>query len=322
MSKRIKTGVRFSRGIVLSLAAAAGAVFSIFIAMLSASALLAQASVSSQKVTSSQPRFEAADVHLSPSARNPYNYASGGVLRGERYDLRKATMLDLIKTAWNVDADTVFGGPNWLELDRFDIYAKAPLDTPPETVRLMLQALLRDRFGLVIHEETRPLPTFALTVGQNKPKLTESNGSTVPECEYQPAISGFQVYGCRNITMDAFVQRLRQIAPDYLAEVDGIVAHLVHSMDAAHMMRTIIRLYAEGIRHFAMVHDSYGVQACDVELLNRVLREEFVGIYSEPVLQNFLDQQRKAHPGISLPDPPQTGDLDIQQVLSSPYFFV
>jgi DNA-directed RNA polymerase len=108
---------------------------------------------------------------------------------------------------------------------------------------------------------------------------------------------------------------------DVRKQVDGIVAHLVHSMDAAHMMRTINRLYAEGIRHFAMVHDSYGVHASDVDLLNRVLREEFVRIYSEPVLQNFLEQQRKAHPGISLPDPPQTGDLDIQQVLSSPYFF-
>jgi DNA-directed RNA polymerase len=108
---------------------------------------------------------------------------------------------------------------------------------------------------------------------------------------------------------------------DVRKQVDGIVAHLVHSMDAAHMMRTIHRLYAEGIRHFAMVHDSYGVHACDVDLLNRILREEFVRIYSEPVLQNFLDQQRKAHPGIELPDPPQTGGLDIQQVLSSPYFF-
>src|SRR6266581_3170730 len=42
---------------------------------------------------------------------------------------------------------------------------------------------------------------------------------------------------------------------DVRKQVDGIVAHLVHSMDAAHMMRTINRLYAEGIRHFAMVHD-------------------------------------------------------------------
>jgi DNA-directed RNA polymerase len=104
-------------------------------------------------------------------------------------------------------------------------------------------------------------------------------------------------------------------------QVNGIAANLVHSMDGAHMMLTTNRLYAAGIRHFAMVHDSYGVHAADVDLLNRLLREEFVRIYSEPVLQNFLDQLRKANPGISLPDPPQTGDLDIQQVLSSPYFF-
>ena len=108
---------------------------------------------------------------------------------------------------------------------------------------------------------------------------------------------------------------------DVREQVDGIVAHLVHSMDAAHMMLTVNRLYAEGLRHFAMVHDSYGVHACDVDLLHRVLREEFVRIYSEPVLQNFIEQQRKAHPRLVLPDPPKTGDLDIRQVLSSPYFF-
>jgi DNA-directed RNA polymerase len=102
---------------------------------------------------------------------------------------------------------------------------------------------------------------------------------------------------------------------------DGIVAHLVHSFDAAHMMCTVNRLYAEGLRHFAMVHDSYGVHACDVDLLHRVLREEFVRIYSEPVLQNFLNEQRAAYPYIELPDAPQTGNLDIRQVLESRYFF-
>ena len=102
---------------------------------------------------------------------------------------------------------------------------------------------------------------------------------------------------------------------------DGVVAHLVHSVDATHMMRTVVRLHDEGIRHFAMVHDSYGVHACDVDLLHRVLREEFVGIYSEPVLQNFLNELRKAHPDLIFPDLPQPGDLDIRQVLASPYFF-
>ena len=69
---------------------------------------------------------------------NPYTFVSGGVLRGERYDLRKATVLDLIQIAYNLDPDTVLGGPNWLEFDQFDIAAKAPARTPPATIRLML----------------------------------------------------------------------------------------------------------------------------------------------------------------------------------------
>ena len=103
--------------------------------------------------------------------------------------------------------------------------------------------------------------------------------------------------------------------------MDGIVAHLVHSLDAAHMMFTIHRLLAEGVTDFAMIHDSYGVHACHVDLLHLVLREEFVLIHSEPVLQNVLNEIRAANPDLRLPDPPPAGDLDIRQVLSSPYFF-
>jgi DNA-directed RNA polymerase len=108
---------------------------------------------------------------------------------------------------------------------------------------------------------------------------------------------------------------------DWRKQADGIVAHLVHSMDAAHMMLTVHRLHAAGVRHFAMVHDSFGVHASDIDFLNRALREEFVRIYSEPILQNFLNEQREAHPDVKLPELPQTGNLDIRQVLSSLYFF-
>jgi uncharacterized protein (TIGR03435 family) len=169
-------------------------------------------------VTTFGQTFEAADVHVSPLARNPYTFASGGVLRGGRYDLRKATLLDLIRTAWSVDPDTIVGGPEWLELDRFDVSAKAPAETPPQTIRLMLRALLRDRFKLAVHEDTRPMPAFALTAGRNKPKLTESSGSGPAGCEFQPqqGPNGSVFYACRNITMDAFAQRLRQLAGDYL----------------------------------------------------------------------------------------------------------
>ena len=90
---------------------------------------LAVLTASAQTVVE-RPRFEAAAVQRSATTTNPETVISGGVLRGERYQLSKATMLDLIRIAWNVDPKIVLGGPNWLELDRFDIAARAPAETP------------------------------------------------------------------------------------------------------------------------------------------------------------------------------------------------
>jgi uncharacterized protein (TIGR03435 family) len=164
--------------------------------------------------------FDAADVHPSADATNPYTYMSGGVLRGERYDLRKTTMLDLIRIAWEFDPDAIVGGPNWLELDRFDVNAKAPPSTPPETIRLMLRALLADRFKLVVHKDTRPMPAFALTMTRSKPKLREASPAANPGCEYQQqrATVSYTLYFCRNITMDAFAQQPRGMAGDYITD--------------------------------------------------------------------------------------------------------
>ena len=109
----------------------------------------------------------------------------GGVFRSGRYELRQATMLDLIKTAYGVDPETVVGGPSWLESDRFDVTAKAPPATSAETANLMLQALLTDRFKLVVHKDMKLGPRFVLTVGKGKPKLKETDGSGELGCQLQ-----------------------------------------------------------------------------------------------------------------------------------------
>jgi uncharacterized protein (TIGR03435 family) len=156
---------------------------------------------------------------------NPYTLASGGVLRGDRYDLRKATMLDLIRFAWKLPADSISGGPNWLEFDRFDIAAKAPEQTPPETVRRMLQSLLAGRFHLVVHNDMRPRPAWVLSTDPSRDpsktnKLTESSGAGDSTCLYvqQPSGSTFHVTSCRNMTMAAFAAELRDIGGDYLKD--------------------------------------------------------------------------------------------------------
>lgn len=172
--------------------------------------------VASSAAFGQSPKFEIADVHMSAPATNPYTFASGGELRGERYDLRKATMLDLIRIAYGVDPERVLGGPNWLELDRFDVSAKAPLNTPPETLDLMLRELLAERFSLVAHKDMRPMPAFALTAGKGKPKLREAATGGQSGCRSAPQPGPYSTMACRNMTMDAFTETLRGFAGDYL----------------------------------------------------------------------------------------------------------
>ena len=61
----------------------------------------------------SNTSFEAADVHVSPLILNPFVRTS---IRDGVYQLRQATMLDLIRIAWRMDPACVLGGPSWLEL--------------------------------------------------------------------------------------------------------------------------------------------------------------------------------------------------------------
>jgi uncharacterized protein (TIGR03435 family) len=178
------------------------------------------------------PRFEAADVHVSAKTQNAF-FRSAPV-RGGRMELKMATMVDLIRTAYGFNTDKILGGPNWLEMDRFDLIAKVPADATAETQKLMLQAELADRFKLVFHKDSKPLPTYALILGK-KHKLKEAAGSERSGCRPQEASGappqggvrlstmgpegtattinlgpGMTVqYSCQNISMQAFAANLR-----------------------------------------------------------------------------------------------------------------
>jgi len=65
----------------------------------------------------------------------------------------------------------------------------------------------------------------------------------------------------------------------------------VHALAAPHLMLTVRRLHREGLRHFAVIHDSYGVHGFDVPRLRRALREEFVRMYRAPILEQFIEAQ-------------------------------
>lgn len=104
----------------------------------------------------------------------------------------------------------------------------------------------------------------------------------------------------------------------------GISPNYVHSLDAAHLMRTVLFCVADGITDFAMIHDSYGCHAGHASRLRDNLRHAFVEQYSEPVLQKFRDElaeQLSLELRDELPPLPPMGTLDLQQVKHSEYFF-
>jgi uncharacterized protein (TIGR03435 family) len=164
-----------------------------------------------------QPTFEMADVHLSPKTLHPAK--QGGALRAGRYELIRATMVDLIAAAYGVTPNKVLGGPNWLETDRFDVIARAPQNTSPQALSLMLQALLVERFRLAAHPDQKAMPAFALTIGNGGPKLKASEGSGSPGCQRQPqaAEAGTIPAICRGITMETFASLLSGAAGDYIS---------------------------------------------------------------------------------------------------------
>ena len=76
----------------------------------------------------------------------------------------------------NVDR-MIEGGPKWLDVDKYDVLAKAEMPTTEAQLKLMLRNMLTDRFQLSFHHETREVPAYALIAAKNGARLEEATGS-------------------------------------------------------------------------------------------------------------------------------------------------
>jgi DNA-directed RNA polymerase len=88
------------------------------------------------------------------------------------------------------------------------------------------------------------------------------------------------------------------------------------------MMRTAIACADAGLT-FAGVHDSFWTHATDVDTMNVILREKFIEVHKEPLLENLYNEFRANYPDVAdeFPRPPAPGDLDLDVVRDSVYFF-
>ncbi len=84
-----------------------------------------------------------------------------------------ATLNMVLMEAYNVKHYQI-NGPEWLDMERYDIVAKVPEGATKEQVRVMWQNLLADRFGVVFHRIQKQFTVEELTVAKGGPKLKET----------------------------------------------------------------------------------------------------------------------------------------------------
>ena len=112
---------------------------------------------------------------------------------------------------------------------------------------------------------------------------------------------------------------------DKLRMSNGVAPNVVHSVDSAGMIKTVNIAYKNGIKNFCNVHDSFGTTAGDVEMLNKSIREAFIDMFSKhDILNDFREDVLKQLPDklkSKLPEIPSKGDLDINKLRESKFFF-
>ena len=119
-----------------------------------------------------QPTFEVATIKPTAADRRSI-FLSGGRLTGSGNSL-----IGYVRFAYDVELYQILGGPSWASTQSYDILAKAEDRASNSQLKLMLQALLADRFQLKLHRETKDLPVYALVIAKGGPRLKKSATGT------------------------------------------------------------------------------------------------------------------------------------------------
>lgn len=118
------------------------------------------------------PTFEVAAIKRSRAADDQSRFETNpGMLRLTNQTLRGCIRAAYAGGGVPLRDYQVIGGPKWVDSDRYDIVAKADgRATAPQLVR-MLQAMLTERFKLVVHRESQLFPGYVLLVAKGGLKI-------------------------------------------------------------------------------------------------------------------------------------------------------
>jgi len=190
--------------------------------------------------------FEVATVRQNKTAPeqivNPGD-GQGVSLKGGTLTMRNQTLRYLLGFAYHPGNQRfrnalIVGTPAWVDSDRFDVVAKASVDTPArgcffsnfcypdKSLAVMLRKLLEREFKMTAHREQRPTSVYSLVVAKGGAKIQKSAEAGERNCKRiqggsnDPAAKGLlnieAGFVCTNLSMSDFADFLPEMAAAYL----------------------------------------------------------------------------------------------------------
>jgi DNA-directed RNA polymerase len=74
-------------------------------------------------------------------------------------------------------------------------------------------------------------------------------------------------------------------------QLQAFPPNFIHSLDATHMILSANECHRRGLT-FSAVHDSFWTHACDIDVMNNVLRDAFVRMHSDDIIQRLAAEFR------------------------------
>jgi uncharacterized protein (TIGR03435 family) len=194
--------------------------------LLLALAISATASTASAQAPAT---FDVASIKLH---KGMVTYSADPSIHGRRVSGTASTLLDLITYAYAVRYDQISGGPGWAGSDHYDLDARAEGEGTLTTAqsRLMVQALLADRFQLKVRRESMEAPMYALVIGKNGSKLKESAPDATGGQSVRGNEKGLHLEAKRG-TMAQLVDQLSHTAGRPVVDRTGLTGYYAYTLD-------------------------------------------------------------------------------------------
>jgi uncharacterized protein (TIGR03435 family) len=170
--------------------------------------------------------FEAASVKPGQPA-SPDRFTGVQVLAGGRLNTFSTSLRLLIMYAYNVKDYQVSGGPGWANSETYDIVAKADGNATPPQLRLMLQALLKDRFKLTLRQGTKDAPIYELVVAKGGSKIQEDTTSA----RSRAGLTGPGKFAAQKTSLTMFAQLLGTLAGRPVVDKTGLASTYSFKLD-------------------------------------------------------------------------------------------